>query len=388
MLPGSSRPSASAANTADTLRSPCARIGRDQLGLAERHARHVVVRRRDRPARASPAAAASSASTCGLHEPQPVPARVASHERLQAAGARRHRRHDAALRDAVAVADLRVVGQLGHRAAPSPRRRRGRASPRACRAAARRGRTSAGGMGPAEASPSRIAPASAALAHDQLLVDAARGVGVDGDLVGLARRLLLAHHRQLDAHHLQLRAHGRSRRRRRAGARPVSRSASTRVCSQSGATRPYTLPAVLRALAHRVDARVVRRGEVVAHHDAALHGERRRPGPARRSGGCRPRSPPGRSRASSRPRTARPVTRSSPRIARVALLEVHAEAQPAQRAQQHPAGRGIELHLHQVRHQVDDVDLEALLEQAARGLQAEQAAADHRRHARRSSRRR
>ena len=55
------------------------------------------------------------------------------------------------------------------------------------------------------------------------------------------------------------------------------------------------------------------------------------------------------------------------------------DAQPASVRRSTAAGGGIELHLHQVRHQVHDVDLEALLEQAARGLQAEQAAADHRR---------
>ena len=48
-------------------------------------------------------------------------------------------------------------------------------------------------------------------------------------------------------------------------------------------------------------------------------------------------------------------------------------------ALQHPAARGVELRLHHVRHEVDDVDLEAAVQQAAGRFEAEQAAADHRR---------
>ncbi len=61
------------------------------------------------------------------------------------------------------------------------------------------------------------------------------------------------------------------------------------------------------------------------------------------------------------------------------LAEVHLDPEQFHRLLQHQAGVPIELHLHQVFHQVDDVDLEAASRQAARRFEAEQAAADHRR---------
>ena len=86
-----------------------------ELALGHRHARHVVVRRRDRPAGRRRPRPRAIALTWALHEPQPVPARVASQTALKRAAAAAQRADDRALRDAVAVADLGVV-----RADPRP----------------------------------------------------------------------------------------------------------------------------------------------------------------------------------------------------------------------------------------------------------------------------
>ena len=61
-----------------------------------------------------------------------------------------------------------------------------------------------------------------------------------------------------------------------------------------------------------------------------------------------------------------------------AARQMRLDAEAIHRRSQHRARRVVELHLHQVAHQVHDVHLDVELQQAARGLEAEQAAADHR----------
>ena len=58
-------------------------------------------------------------------------------------------------------------------------------------------------------------------------------------------------------------------------------------------------------------------------------------------------------------------------------LAQHVDALPAQRALEHPAGGGVELALHQPLAEVDDGDRDAAVGDRARGLEPEQAAADH-----------
>ena len=74
--------------------------------------------------------------------------------------------------------------------------------------------------------------------------------------------------------------------------------------------------------------------------------------------------------------SATPSTWPLPRMAVVRAAEQHADAEVLHLAEQVAAAVGIELPLHQRRHQVDDGDVAALHLQPARGLETEQAAAD------------
>ena len=74
----------------------------------------------------------------------------------------------------------------------------------------------------------------------------------------------------------------------------------------------------------------------------------------------------------------RPVTWPLPSTALVRRERCVVDAEAIHRREQHRPRRVVELHLHQVAHQVDDVDLDVELQETARGLEAEQAAADHR----------
>src|SRR5262249_36883566 len=62
---------------------------------------------------------------------------------------------------------------------------------------------------------------------------------------------------------------------------------------------------------------------------------------------------------------------------RSVLVEMNLHAHRFHRTFERRARRGVELNLHQMRHQVHDVNLRVQTEQAARRLQSEQAAADH-----------
>ena len=145
--------------------------------------------------------------------------------------------------------------------------------------------------------------------------------------------------------------------------------------------QPVADAAMLDALADGEDVRV-RRLHVVVDDDAAVDVQRRPCGRARRSAGCRRRPRPGRRRCRSPSANATPSTRSSPRIAVVLSAEQHADAQVFHLRLQVAAAVGIELPLHQRRHQVHDGDVAALHLQPARGFEPEQPAADdHRLHA-------
>jgi len=132
--------------------------------------------------------------------------------------------------------------------------------------------------------------------------------------------------------------------------------------------QPVDLPAVLHALAEREDVRVVS-DEPVVHEDAALDSD---PGPGRQRD---LRAHPHASTTGS-PSTCRPSARPTPVTARlpVTLLandpEVYADTERLHRPAQHRTAEGVELHVHQVAHAVDDVDGQPVLQQAARRLQA------------------
>ena len=150
----------SAANTAETERRSVLADRRHQLRLGQRDAGHVPGRGRVLLDRRRPRPSRRSARPGDLHEPQPLPARVASITPATVFTPPWTQRDQVALADAVAVADLRVVGQL-RGADLGRRRRRGRtAAAPAPRAAAARGRTPASGSRPCSTSPSSVAPTS------------------------------------------------------------------------------------------------------------------------------------------------------------------------------------------------------------------------------------
>ena len=160
LLPGSSL---AAGERARRRRRRCAGRARGsprsaRAWRAARRARSSA--RRDRPRRASPAGAARGApapGACTSRSPCRRASRRTSALRLRQPAL--DRGHDAALGDAVAVADLRVVGQVGAdggRAAPAPREEQlraaspGSAAPRSnsCRSAGRRRRRRRAGWRP------------------------------------------------------------------------------------------------------------------------------------------------------------------------------------------------------------------------------------------------
>ena len=132
---------------------------------------------------------------------------------------------------------------------------------------------------------------------------------------------------------------------------------------------------MLDAFADREDVGV-RRLHVVVDDDAAVDLEAGLAARARRWAGCRRRRRRDRRRDSCRPTSATPSTWPLPRIAVVVRPSSTLNAELLHLADQIVAAVGIELPLHQRRHQVDDGDVAALHLQPARGLEAEQAAAD------------
>ena len=222
------------------------------------------------PARRSPA-------TSGRHEPQPVPARVlADRRRLRAP--REHRLDDLRLGHAVAVADLRGVRNLLRRRRRRPRRSRGTAARRGSRQAASIPRTPAASDGTMRAVADHDRAGQPVVAHDQLLVDAARRLGVADDLVVLLDGILARPSRRGRHPPPSAWSTASSPDRRASGSCRVSRSARTCACSHSGATSPYTRP---RCSAHSPIAYTsgdARAREIVADDDAAVDAS-----PARRA---------------------------------------------------------------------------------------------------------
>ena len=134
--------------------------------------------------------------------------------------------------------------------------------------------------------------------------------------------------------------------------------------------------AMADAFADRVDPRIERLQRVV-DDDAALAMQARRLRRDRRWGGCRPPSRPGRP---ARPR--RRASRTAPRAGRRRRRAPRSSPQAGMRCPSlraiaaASAGGGVELALHQPRHQVHDRDLHAAQLQAVGRLEPQQAAAD------------
>ena len=197
-------------------------------------------------------------------------------ERLQRAAAALHDREDLALRDAIAVAHLRVVGQRFHHRVDgrgaAGTARTGDAAEQQLRAIVGQQAFTIEGLqqaGNHRGIAEHDRAAQPPVADDQLLVDAARRLRILHDLVIGIVGVLLAHRGELDAHHLQLGGHARAfvgRVRIRAG-EPIGQHA--RLLPQRR-DQPVDHAAMLRAFADRVDALVIRRREIVANDDAAL----------------------------------------------------------------------------------------------------------------------
>ena len=347
--------------------------GGDQLPLGHRDARHVVVRRRivlqvvaghrlDDRLDLDLARAAAGAG----------PGRVA--DRLEGAAAAAQRADDGALRDAVAVADLGVVRQIRGRQrrlrlAHREQQRRARVGQR--RAAIEELLQRRRGAGVAE----QDGAGELAVADDQLVVDAAARLGVGDDLVVGVAALLLAHDGEVDAHHLELRR----------GARAFV-DLVLDAAGQPIGERRRLLPqrrhqavdhaAVLGALADGADGRVGG-GHAVVDDDAALDLEagRLRQRDVRADAGGDDQQ------VALEARAVLELQAGDGAVAEQAgrgLAEVHLHPELFHRLLQQQPGVAIELHLHQVLHQVHHADLEAAARQAARRFEAEQAAADHR----------
>ena len=202
LLAGSSLPPASSRNTALTdLRPRLLDLG-DELRFLERHAGHVVVLAR----------IVAHFAEIGFEQLRhQTLARAAAQARpwcrrrpwRRSGSPRSESPRRSALADAVAVADLRVVRQIGHL-------QQGHAGGRAEEQirASRRHRgpghehlhERAGGFGLAQ----QNRAGDLVVADDQLLVDAARRLAIDDHFVVWLRRLGLAHRRQFHAHDLEL----------------------------------------------------------------------------------------------------------------------------------------------------------------------------------------
>jgi hypothetical protein len=216
------------------------------------------------------------------------------------------------------------------------------------------------------------------LAHDQLLVDAPRRLGICDDFVIFVRGLFLAHHREIDARHFELRRRARTHvdRARIASAQSIGEHLGLFPQRRDEAVHA---PAVLSAFADGIHIRHAR--EVVADDDAALDGK------SGASCELHVRTHAGGNHhhvAVER----RPVLeghtghRSVAEHFRGRRVEPDVQAHLLELPLQDPGACRVELRFHQVRHQMDDVHLEAGIQQAARRLESEQPASNHDRAAR------
>ena len=214
-----------------------------------------------------------------------------------------------------------------------------------------------------------------AVADDQLVVHAAPRLGVGDDLVVGVAALLLAHDGEVDAHHLELRRGARAFVDLVLGAPGQPIGEHRRLLPQRR-HQAVDHAAVLGALADRADGRVGG-GHAVVDDDAALDREagRLRQRHVRADAGGDDQQ------VALQARAVLELQAGDGAVAEEAgrgLAEVHLDPELFHRLLQHQPGVAIELHLHQVLHQVHHVDLEAAARQAARRFEAEQAAADHR----------
>src|SRR6266851_2998714 len=341
LLGASSRPLASASNTAETLRRPRSLISRISSGLAS--GTPGTYQWTDGSSTgASPAQLSRSALTSFLHEPQPVPARVASQSALSVRLPPRTEARSSPLETPLQLQTCAAIEGL-----EETRRR----------------------LGLAEQDGAGQLP----LADDQLLVHAALLVDVLDLPVRLGDRLARAHHREIDAHHFQFCGDARAGIGR---ARFLAREPlSEHLCLlPAGPDQTVGTAAVLRALAERVDVRVAG-GQIVTHDDAALDEEARlarqlHVGP---DAGGDDHQVAGQIASVFESHAGDSLLAED--LLRV-LAQVHVQAQLLEPGLEQRAAARVELHLHQVAHQVNDVHLEAMPQEAARGLQSEEPAAD------------
>jgi hypothetical protein len=207
------------------------------------------------------------------------------------------------------------------------------------------------------------------------VIDAAARLGVGDDLVVGVAALLLAHDGEVDTHHLELRRGARAfvDLVRDAAAQPIGEG---RRLFPQRRDQAVDHAAVLGALPDGADGGVGR-GHAVVDDDAALDLE---------PGGLRQRHVRADAGGDDQEVAvqARPVLELQAGDGSVAeqagrgLAEVHLDPELLHRLLQHQAGVAIELHLHEVFHEMHHADVEAAARQAARRLEAEQAAADHR----------
>ena len=218
------------------------------------------------------------------------------------------------------------------------------------------------------------------VAHDQLLVDAARRLAIADDLVVFADRILVAHHRKIDAHHLELGRYGRPEIDRVwiAAAEPIG---EPRGLLPERRNQPVHAAAVLGALAHGKHARCAacrrpRASEVVADDDAAIDfeagvGGKLRVGPD--AGGDHDEIAFQRSAV----RELETLDMAVSKNGRRASGKVSNEAHLLELAAKNIAGARIELRLHQMRHQMNDVGFQAPVQKAAGRFQPQQPSANH-----------
>ena len=185
--------------------------------------------------------------------------------------------------------------------------------------------------------------------------------------------------RHVDAEQLELGGHVGAGERTRAVEQRVDDDLGHRVAGRDQAVHP---PARRRALADREDVRVGGAALLVDQHAAALGDlEPGRPGPAASRG----RMPAENTTTSAsiglavgerRARSTAPVARRRPPSVAAPVCTVTPSCS-MWRTRVRAAGL-VELHRHQPRRHLDDVGLQAELDQGVGGLEAEQPAADHR----------
>jgi hypothetical protein len=211
---------------------------------------------------------------------------------------------------------------------------------------------------------------------DHGLVDAAPGLGERDGLVVVVLGPDDPHRREVDAGDLELRRE----------LRPVVGSLRVGPRDPLGEHdrllpqrrhEAVDLAAVLGALADDVDVRLVHRAHRVVDDDPPLDLETG----ARRELGVRPDAGRHDDHVAVQPlAVAELESHDVPAVAadaRRARLEVDVDAELLDAAAQDRRGLAVELDVHEAPGAMDDVDLHPALEQPARGLQTEQAAADH-----------